>query len=165
MPSLPAQAAVLLSARLGTGAAAPRRSELGLSWDRAAERVSTRHPHPPGPSRGPVSPGQGSNVPQHLSRRAQSPSTLPLLMLGKLRAVLRKRPLKKPNFRDPSPGTRKFRIFVESPLKQTERLPQILFATFVREIEALQIKIVGLRAALFVGGKRNSELDLERVDN
>src|SRR5207248_3696828 len=95
MPSLPAQAAVLLSARLGAGAAAPRRSELGLSWDRAAERVSTRHPHPPGPSRGPVSPRQGSNVPQHLSRRAQSPSTLPLLMLGKLRAVLRKRPLKK----------------------------------------------------------------------
>src|SRR2546430_17700911 len=60
---------------------------------------------------------------------------------------------------------RKFRIFVESLLKQTERLPQILFATFVREVEALQIKSVGLRAALFVGGKRNTELDLERVDN
>src|SRR2546423_15459705 len=95
MPQLRAQAAALLSARLGREAAAPRRSELGPSWDRAAARVSTLHPHPPGPSRGLVSLRQGSNVPQHLSRRAQSPSTLPLLMLGKLQAVLRKCPLKK----------------------------------------------------------------------
>src|SRR6266487_4609960 len=72
---------------------------------------------------------------------------------------------KKPGFCDPSPATRKCRIFFEGPLKKTERLSQILLAAFVREIEALQIKVVCLRVPLLMGGKRNSQLDLERVNN
>src|SRR5205823_12988899 len=70
-----------------------------------------------------------------------------------------------PNLRDSSPGTRKCRIFLDPALKESERSSQILFAALVREKEALQIKIVCLRVPLFTGGKRNRQLDLERVDN
>src|SRR6266513_3931723 len=70
-----------------------------------------------------------------------------------------------PNLRDPSPGTRKCWIVLDRALKETERSPQILFAALVREKEALQIKIVCFHVALFVTGKRNSELDLVRVNN
>src|SRR5204863_2127655 len=118
-----------------------------------------------GPSPGFVSLRQGSNAPPRLFRRAQSPSTRPPSIADKRRAVLHERPLKKPDFRDPSPGTRKCRIFLEGALKESERFPQILLATFVREVETLQIKVVSLRVPLFVGGKRNGQLDLERVNN
>src|SRR4029077_19455372 len=67
---------------------------------------------------------------------------------------------KKPNFCDPSPGTPKSRIFLESAIKETERPPQIFLAAFVREIEALKIKIVRIRVLLLMGGKRNGQLDL-----
>src|SRR5207237_4337098 len=70
-----------------------------------------------------------------------------------------------PNLRDSSPRARKCWVFLESALKEIERPPQILFAAFVREKEALQIKIVCLRVPLFPGGKRNGQLDLERVNN
>src|SRR6266566_8713535 len=70
-----------------------------------------------------------------------------------------------PNLRDPSPGTRKCRIFLERALKETERPPQILFAALVREKEALQIEFVCLRVPLFMDGKGNGELNLERIND
>src|SRR4029453_4762540 len=52
-------------------------------------------PRPLGPSPGFVSPRQGSNAPPHLFRRAQSLSARPPSIVGKRRAVLHERPLKK----------------------------------------------------------------------
>src|SRR6266516_3688901 len=57
------------------------------------------------------------------------------------------------------------RLSLTSPLKNTLRVPQIALAASVREIVAFKIKIVCLRVPLFVGGKRNGQLDLERVNN
>ena len=48
-------------------------------------------------------------------------------------------------------------------MKEVERLPQILFATFFREIEALQIKIVCLRAASSSAGEQVASLMLEHI--
>src|SRR6266568_7252532 len=70
-----------------------------------------------------------------------------------------------PNLRDPSPGTRKCRIFLDGPLKEIKRPPQILFAALIREKEALEIKIIYLGVRLLLGGKGNGELDLKRVNN
>ena len=56
-----------------------------------------------------------------------------------------------PDFGDPSPGSRKCRIFLQRSLKETKRPSQIGFAALVREIKTLQIKIVCFRVPLFMG--------------
>src|SRR5207248_10084885 len=89
---LPGQVGALLSGRLGKGGAAPERSAPGPSWDRALARVVTLLPRRADPNRVPVLLQQDSNVPQHLSHRAQLLLTPRLLMPGMPRVVLRRRP-------------------------------------------------------------------------
>ena len=50
-----------------------------------------------------------------------------------------------PHFRDPGPGAREFWVLLERLLEKSERFAQFFFATFVREIESAQIKLVRFR--------------------
>src|SRR4030095_15800746 len=68
-----------------------------------------------------------------------------------------------PNLRDSGPGAGKFRILIKRALKKAERASKIVLACPVREVEALEIKIVNFGITLLVNGKFAGKLDLERV--
>src|SRR5437762_12488678 len=68
-----------------------------------------------------------------------------------------------PDFGNSRPRAAKSGILLQSACEEVERPTQILFAASVREVKTLQIKIVGLRVALFVKWKRNRQLDFQRI--
>src|SRR5438876_10594606 len=70
-----------------------------------------------------------------------------------------------PGFRDTDPSPRRIWILLERALKKVETLAQLFFGTLVRKIQTLQIKIVGLGVLTCPPGRRDRELDLERIDN